>query len=88
MSFDIPQIHIADNSVEAQVIEAIVNRDHITPEEVVRRALRGMATEEPTNAILAGRGLFSSPEDVEALDAAVALAYEERRTPSNRTASL
>lgn len=38
------------------------------------------------NAILAGRGLFSSPEDVAALDAAVALAYEERRQPSNQLA--
>ena len=91
VSFDIPQIHIADNSPEARVIEAIMNRDHVSPEEVVRRALRGLALEQstrPFNAILAGRGFFSSPEDAAAIEAAVSLIYEERRQPSNRTASL
>lgn len=85
MSFDIPPIHIADNSPEAKVMEAMINRDHVSPEEVVLRALRGMALQATPagNAILAGRGLFSSPEDVAALDAAVALAYEERHQPSN-----
>jgi hypothetical protein len=39
MSFDIP-LHIADNSPEALIIEAIVLRDHVSPEEVVRRALK------------------------------------------------
>lgn len=39
MSFDIPQFVIADNSPEAEVIEAIISRDHVSVEEVVRRAL-------------------------------------------------
>lgn len=89
MSFDIPQIHIPDDSPEAQVMEAIISRDHVSPEDVVRRALRQMAIQTKSeNAILAGRGLFSSPEDVAALDAAVALAYEERRQPSKQAVSL
>lgn len=45
MSFDIPQLHFPGNSPEAQVIEAIINRDHVSPEEAVRRALRGIAKE-------------------------------------------
>ena len=51
MSFDIP-IHLADNSPEARVIEAIVKRDRVSPEEVVRRAIRTLnmpqAAKEPT----------------------------------------
>jgi hypothetical protein len=89
MSFDIPQIHIPDNSPEAQVLEAIISREHVSPEQVVLRALREMAGNTPTpNSILAGRGLFGSPEDAAALDAAVDLAYEERRQPPKRTVSL
>jgi len=42
VSFDIPPMHIDDNTPEARIIEAIVSRDHVSPEEVVRRALRGM----------------------------------------------
>jgi hypothetical protein len=42
VSFDFP-IHIADNSPEAQVLEAIVTREHVSPEEVIRRAIRGLA---------------------------------------------
>ena len=40
MSSDIPQMHFADNSYEAQVIEAVVNRDLVTVEEAIRRAHR------------------------------------------------
>lgn len=44
MTFDIP-LHIPDNSREAQVIEAIMNRDHVSPEEAIRAALRGISIE-------------------------------------------
>jgi len=44
MSFDIP-LHIETNTPEARLIEAIVIRDHVSPEEAVRRALRGVAIE-------------------------------------------
>jgi len=40
MSFDIPQMRIPDNSTEARILEAIIDRDHVTVEEAVRRALR------------------------------------------------
>ena len=42
MSFDIPQMHIPDNSTEARILEAIIDRDHVTVEEAVRRALRAV----------------------------------------------
>lgn len=41
MSLDIP-IHFHENSPEARAIQAIVARDHISPEEVVRRAVMGL----------------------------------------------
>ena len=44
MSFDILNLHLADNSPEAGVIEGIVSREHVSPEEAVRRALRGVAS--------------------------------------------
>lgn len=40
MSFDIANLHIDEHSPEGRAIEAIVNRDQVTPEEAVRRALR------------------------------------------------
>ncbi|HEY3783245.1 MAG TPA: hypothetical protein VGL56_19370 [Fimbriimonadaceae bacterium] len=82
MSYDIPQIHIPDNSPEAKAIDFIVTHDHVTPEEAVRTILR-RATKD-LNPAQEGRGLFGSPEDAAALDAAVKLAYEERHTPSKR----
>jgi len=42
MSFDIPPMHIADNSPEAKAIEAILAHENVSPEEVVRRALRSL----------------------------------------------
>ena len=44
MSFDIP-LHIENNTPEARLIEAIVSRYHVSPEEAVRKALRGVAIE-------------------------------------------
>jgi len=44
MSFDIPKMHIADNTPEARVLEAIISRDHISAEEAVRRAIRNLET--------------------------------------------
>ena len=43
MSFDIPEIHVADGSREAQILEAIMARDHVTTEEAVRSILRTAA---------------------------------------------
>jgi hypothetical protein len=53
MSFDIP-LHIENNTPEAQVIEAIIRHDHVSPEEAVRRALRGMAIEDQSRSAPSG----------------------------------
>jgi len=76
MAFDL-HITIPDNSVEANVLEAMVNRDHVTPEEVVRRALRQMVVPEltPAQELI---GAFSSPEDAAVLDQAMASVREHR----------
>jgi hypothetical protein len=63
MSVDIPPIHFPDNSREAQVIQAIVSRDHITPEEVVRRALRGMIIATPKQRPVGARKRKSAKAD-------------------------
>ena len=47
MSFDIPPLHIPDNSPEARAIQAIISRDRVTPEEAVRSVLRGAAMQLP-----------------------------------------
>lgn len=49
MSFDIPEIHFPDNSQEAQVMEAIMRREHLTAEEIVRMAIRmlGLVAKRP-----------------------------------------
>ena len=39
LSFDV-SIHIDDLSPEAYVVESIMNRDLVSPEEAIRRALR------------------------------------------------
>ncbi len=44
MSFDIP-LHLQTNTPEARLIEAIVNRDQVSPAEAVRTALREYAAD-------------------------------------------
>jgi hypothetical protein len=44
MSYDIP-LHIPDNTPEALWIQSVMSRDHVSPEEAVRSALRGMANQ-------------------------------------------
>jgi hypothetical protein len=56
MSFDIPQMHIPDDSPEVRAIEAIISREHLSLEEVVRRALRGMDAKRPRARPAAARG--------------------------------
>jgi hypothetical protein len=40
VSFDIPQIHISDNSLEAQAVEQVMRSKHVGAEEAVRSILR------------------------------------------------
>lgn len=49
MNFDIP-LHIENDTPEAQLIEAIIKRDRVSPEEAVRRALRGVAIDHQASA--------------------------------------
>jgi hypothetical protein len=44
MSFDL-HITLPDNSPEARLVQAIVSREHVSPEEAVRKVLRGSALE-------------------------------------------
>lgn len=79
MSFDIPV------SIEPQ-IQRYAEAQHLTVDEAIVKLLEvGLSNENPA---LAGLGLFGSPEDAAALDAAVSLAYEERRRPSKRAVDL
>jgi hypothetical protein len=82
MSFDIPHMHFSDDSIEARAVEQVMDEQHLGPVEAIRSILRRSV--ETDNPALSGLGLFSSKEDAAALDAAVALAYEERRGPSSR----
>jgi hypothetical protein len=79
MSYDIRNLHIAEDSPEGHVISAVMARDHVTPEEAVRSILR--------RAYPAGReitpaeemiGALSDPESVALLDEVVAEAYRAR----------
>ena len=75
MSFDIP------SSIEPE-IKQYADSQHITLDEAIVKLLKvGLARQTPAQA---GLGLFGSPEDSSALDAAVALSYEERHKPSQR----
>ena len=77
MSFDIPR------HIESEVQE-YAGTQHISTDEAILRLIQSgldMARSTPAQQ---GLGLFSSPEDSEALDAAVKLAYEDRNRPSNR----
>jgi len=74
MGFDIPQMHLPDNSHEAQVIEAVINRDQVSVEEAVRRALRSVEVKSDVpKKVRARRGAAASPVTNEELDAFKAL---------------
>ncbi|RYG36051.1 hypothetical protein EON81_10920 [bacterium] len=81
MSFDIP--HSIEPAVKRYARAQRISED----EAIVRLIRKGLEDVEP-NAIEAGLGLFGSPEDAAALDAAVTIAYEERHQPSNRATSI
>ena len=79
MSFDIPPYIESD-------IQQYSQAHHISVHEAIVELLRaGLEKQSPAQT---GLGLFASPEDTAALDAAVALAYEERRRPSHRVSNL
>lgn len=79
MSFEIPV------SIEPQV-QRYAEERHLTIDEAIVKLLEAGLGQQ--NVALSGLGLFGDPKDAEALDAAVDLAYEERRRPSTRVSSL
>jgi len=67
MSFDIPKMHFPDDSQEARILEAIIDRDHVTVEEAIRRALRTVEVKPtaPTKSATkrkAGKGVITATE--------------------------
>lgn len=46
MGFDIDNLHIEPDSPEGRGLQMIIDRDHVTPEEAARRALREIASQE------------------------------------------
>ena len=86
MAFEF-HIRIPENSEHGQIIQAMAEQQHITPQQAAERLLKEGAKShlEPTtkrNFIKEGRGMFKDPEDARILDEAVAIALEERRRPS------
>lgn len=85
MSFDFSNLHIESGSPEGQVIQAIVEREHVAPEEALRRALRQVGQPNAAQRMI---GLFSSPEDAELIDETMALVRESRQTQTSREIGL
>lgn len=87
MSFELPA------NLERK-IERYAQNAHLSKVEAAAELIEaGLRTKKHAagrskNAALNGLGLFRSPEDAAALDDAVAIAYEERRRPSQRTMGL
>ena len=79
MSFDIPQ------HIESKVQE-YAGAQHISTDEAILRLIQSGLDIAKLTPAQAGLGLFSSTEDSDVLDAAVKLAYEDRRRPSKRIA--
>ena len=87
MAFDIPNLHIEQNSPEGQNLQAIIQRDHVSPEEAIRRALRhpAVAQKTPGQELI---GLFSSDEDRALMDEVMEIVRERRTREDPRDFSL
>jgi hypothetical protein len=83
MPFDIPNLRIEQNSREGQNLQAIMQRDHVSPEEAIRRALRhpALVQEMPGQEMI---GLFASEEDRVLMDEVMQLARERRKLDQPR----
>jgi len=80
MAFDL-HIHIDSESLEANVVESIVRRDHVSPEEAVLRVLREKGALSPAQEMI---GAFSSPEDLAIMDEAMQHVRELRASDQLR----
>ena len=82
MAYDI-HIHIDSQSLEGHVVESIISRDHVSPEEAVLRALRHPALAKPTPVDEMWEA-FSSPKDSASMDEAMESVRELRGDHSAR----
>jgi hypothetical protein len=82
LSFNIPP------AIEPEIVKYARTKRITTNEAIVRLVEAGLnanrADAQDSNAILSGLGMFSDAEDAAILDAAVAIAYEERHRPSKK----
>jgi hypothetical protein len=85
MSFDIPELHIPDNSPEARAVEQVMKAQQIGPVEAVRSILRSAEKLNPAERMI---GLFSSDEDSAIMDGVMDLVEESRRTETTREIGL
>ena len=78
MTFNL-HICIDSQSPEGHSLESMVSRDHVSPEEAIRRALRhpALAKRTPAEEMF---GAFSSPEDVALIDEVMEYVRELRET--------
>ena len=79
MPFDF-HLHVREDSRQAQVIKTIAEQQHITPQEAAQRiweeAIQARTQPTPAEELL---GAFSSPEDREAVDAAMEFVRANRK---------
>ena len=80
MTFDL-HIHFDSQSPEGHVVESIVSRDRVSPEEAVLRVLREKGRPTPAQEMI---GALSDPESIAILDEVVAEAYRMRRLDQTR----
>lgn len=81
MSFDIPKLHIPDNSPEAHAVEQVMQSQHVGPEEAVRHILREADNRNPAQRMI---GLFSNDEDAALMDEVMSMVEVSRATETTR----
>lgn len=85
MSYEIKHLYIDDQSLEGKVIDAIVKKEGVSPEEAVRKVLREYGHPTPGEQML---GALSSAEDRKILEAALKVAEEQLRIDSKRNLAI
>jgi hypothetical protein len=81
LAFDIPNLHIEQDSPEGQNLQAIILRDQVSPEEAIRSALRQVPATSPADQMW---GAFAGAEDSSVLDEAMKHVKELRETEQLR----
>ena len=86
MSFDIPNIHIDEDSLEAQAIERVMNSEKLDAAGAVLSILRSANNKEtPAMRMI---GLFSSDEDSAIIDEVMGVVAESREAQTTRKIGL